>query len=463
MKEQVLNKYKLEIDKSPYPIADDVASYDDLESSTVDPEAVDEETWSDRLREKIIAVITDERVQKASALSSRLLGVVSQVALAKNNPMALLSAGGSVVSMITESYGLNNLTEWDKFLMRNPMRATRSNIPPLLYRSGLLDKIPMTKFVENTDNNYLLGIRYPDNSIFAMLMMSDGRVTDHVWASPRFFKPGAIGEVYSSMISKAFSGAHVELGLSNDEGRNGLVLREYEHDLSVPYLGKHDPVKFADEVEFFRRRNIHHSVILHGPGGTGKTTFVMSYAELTKQRVFLVGPSAFENMNAGELEGLVDAIRPDILMLDDFDKARRNNIVYTTLPSLATKYPRMVNVITCNNPEQLDVAILRPGRGGDLVEFGVPDTEDKLVLLDQYMRHYKVDPAEFDLAELVSKMDPHYTHDWVRHIAKRAIDYSTQERLLGFIALTNKKMKLISRRFSDFDTKLAELAATIER
>jgi hypothetical protein len=185
---------------------------------------------------------------------------------------------------------------------------------------------------------------------------------------------------------------------------------------------------------------------------THNTTYVMSYAELTKQRVFLVGPAAFEHMGAGELEGLVDAIRPDILMLDDFDKSRRNNVVYVTLPALATKYPRMVIVITCNKPELLDVAILRPGRGGDLIEFGIPDKADKEILLTQYMLHYKVDPLTFNVKALVAKMDPLYTHDWVRHIAKRAIDYSTQERLLGFIALTNKKIKLVARQGSEYDS-----------
>lgn len=788
--------------------SDDVAdSLRGLDSKTEDEDDLPYElTFSEKVKEKLIAIITDERLQKASSLSTRLLSIVSQVALAKNNPMALLSAAGSVIGIITDSYGLNNLSEWDKWMLRHPMKGFRSNIPQLMYRSGLLDKVPLKKFIQNGDNNYLMGLEFPDGSMFTMLMTADGRATDHGWASPKLLQPGALGQVYSYMISKAFAGAHVELGVSNGEERGSLVLREYVHDLSVPYLGKHAPEKFADEVEYFRRRGIQHSVILHGPGGTGKclgkntpvlmydgtiklvqnvkngdllmgpdgnprtvqgvtqghgqlykvhpssggepfvcndahvlslkdrrskkipgtrlkarvgdaksaptinipikdfllksndfknnhllwratieyshkslevdpyilglwlgdgnsdrasltsadetlsavwsswvesngdvikvyeqkenkssifaaqtgssssvrsnavlrkigvmgsgiekhiphiyltasvqqrlqllaglidsdgwlsrrdnyfeitqknqklatdicylarslgfkvaqasvdkncqtgaigtyqritiggnliavptklirkqvtvmhqnkdpslsgfqiedigegdyygftldedhlfllgdftvthnTTYIMSYAELTKQRVFLVGPAAFEHMSAGELEGLVDAIRPDILMLDDFDKSRRNNIVYTTLPALGTKYPKMVIVITCNRPENLDVAILRPGRGGDLVEFGVPDKQDKMTLLEQYMIHYKVDPKTFDIPALVGKMDALYTHDWVRHIAKRAIDYSTQERLMGFIALTNKKIKLVARNMSEYDTQ----------
>lgn len=100
-------------------------------------------------------------------------------------------------------------------------------------------------------------------------------------------------------------------------------------------------------------------------------------------------------------------------------------------------------MITCNTPEDLGPAFLRPGRGGELIEFPPPTPEERIELLKLYMKISKIPVEEFDLEALSSEMTDIYTHDWVRLIAEQAIIHDTQARLLAYIKQTNEKLQFI--------------------
>ena len=206
------------------------------------------------------------------------------------------------------------------------------------------------------------------------------------------------------------------------------------------YVGKNCPILFADKVERFRKKGLDHSIILYGPPGTGKTTFIMSYAELRRKRVLIVGPDVIDA--EVDISMFVDVLKPDILLLDDYDRSDDCGFAYSSLPALKSRNPNLMVVITANHPKRLGAAILRPGRGGHLEEFPAPSAEDKAKLLETYLEFYKVDGRNnINPEEIVETLSDQWTHDWIRHLAKMFLVYTTDEERKEFINITNSQLK----------------------
>ena len=182
---------------------------------------------------------------------------------------------------------------------------------------------------------------------------------------------------------------------------------------------------------------------------THNTSFVFSYAELTRRSVLMFGASAVNSLSAGDLESLVVAFRPDVLLLDDFEYIHDDSSAsfFTSLPDIRKKFPRMLLAMTCNNVEEIEDAITRPGRGGRILPtFAAPGPEarervlrfylDKYLTTDQRMWFKDVVEVVaddgtvtketrlrevFNSHELAEAMCEYFTQDWIRSIAERCV------------------------------------------
>jgi ATP-dependent 26S proteasome regulatory subunit len=95
-----------------------------------------------------------------------------------------------------------------------------------------------------------------------------------------------------------------------------------------------------------------------------------------------------------ELDFLVDNLNPDFLIVDDLDRAAD---LATVLPTLLTvfsdfrgKHPGVTVVLTANDYKVLDVALLRPGRIDELVEFHPPKPDERRLILLGYLEELRV-------------------------------------------------------------------------
>ena len=177
---------------------------------------------------------------------------------------------------------------------------------------------------------------------------------------------------------------------------------------------------------------------------THNTTMLMSYAELCRKRALIISPDIISG--GFDISVYVDVLKPDVLLLDDYDRADSYNFAYTTLPAIKSRHPQLLVCITCNHPARLGSAILRPGRGGHMMKFDAPDAEDRKIIFLKYLEHYKVPNTEnLDIDLILSNIDEEWTHDWIRHLAKMAIVFNTQEELLEFIETTNQQLEWVGK------------------
>lgn len=145
----------------------------------------------------------------------------------------------------------------------------------------------------------------------------------------------------------------------------------------------------------FRSAGVSRKVLVHGPPGTGKSTF----ARIVASRI---GGGKVVRIAASDLRGasfLLTVLRPDVVVIDDLDREDSSHIL-DSLHAIedvtrATSGTRIQTIIaTLNTLSAIDPAMLRPGRFDEHVYLGGLADEDRKTAIIQYGQRYGVDVTD---------------------------------------------------------------------
>lgn len=107
------------------------------------------------------------------------------------------------------------------------------------------------------------------------------------------------------------------------------------------------------------------SVLLYGPPGTGKSTMARTIIENLGIRSFRIRVEDVAALESSTLFEAINIFQPDAIILDDFDRAHSQAQLLETL-EFFQRHVKLV-IATVNDRNQLDEAILRPGRFDELI------------------------------------------------------------------------------------------------
>lgn len=102
------------------------------------------------------------------------------------------------------------------------------------------------------------------------------------------------------------------------------------------------------------------SVLLDGRPGTGKSTIARWLAAQVGGRVLCVSASSVTRMTPESLEGLVAWLRPDVVLIDDFDRVGSHGEMLTAIERVRLMVKLFV--VSTNNLKHMDAAAVRPQR-----------------------------------------------------------------------------------------------------
>ena len=157
-------------------------------------------------------------------------------------------------------------------------------------------------------------------------------------------------------------------------------------------------------------------ILLQGPPGTGKTYMAKAFAGEVKHAFYAVNASQFGNVFAGlgakQINNMFKTAKenaPSVIFIDEFDSlgfartgatgaVERDNT--KTLTALLANMDGFNNedevlvIAATNRAEDLDPALLRPGRFDKKIVIGIPDKEDRKEVIEYHLKGKNVDSDE---------------------------------------------------------------------
>ena len=137
------------------------------------------------------------------------------------------------------------------------------------------------------------------------------------------------------------------------------------------------PSKRANEYSVYLRKcidaGVSRSVMLYGPPGTGKSTMARTIVESLGMKSFRIRVEDIAHIETSAVFEAISIFEPDAVILDDFDRSDMQAKLLETL-EFFQQHVKLV-IATVNNKNNLDEAILRPGRFDELLQIKQMDDD----------------------------------------------------------------------------------------
>ncbi|CCE61403.1 hypothetical protein TPHA_0A03260 [Tetrapisispora phaffii CBS 4417] len=236
----------------------------------------------------------------------------------------------------------------------------------------------------------------------------------------------------------------------DDIGGLDEIKRELRETVEYPVLHPDQYTKFGLSPS--------KGVLFYGPPGTGKTLLAKAVAtEVSANFISVKGPellSMWYGESESNIRDIFDKARaaaPTVVFLDELDsiaKARGNsqdNVGDRVVNQLLTEMDGMnakknVFVIgATNRPDQIDPAILRPGRLDQLIYVPLPDEVGRLSILEAQLRKSPLEPG-LDL-RAIAKASQGFSGADLSYIAQRAAKFAIKDSIEAHKLAESKKVK----------------------
>ena len=180
----------------------------------------------------------------------------------------------------------------------------------------------------------------------------------------------------------------------------------------------------VDLHRWFVADKVHRTYLLHGPRGTGKTSFEVLFAREFGGRALMLDASALPLFSVRDVDFLIRTLRPRFLVIDDIDLAPIDTVAHRLLfmlQRMKTSAPDTCIMLSVNDASKLPSALLRCGRIDIPIRFEPPEADETEQMVRAALAQHNV-PDERRTDDVVARIiagSTDLTHAYVADLCMR--------------------------------------------
>lgn len=360
---------------------------------------------------KIVDIVTDPTVRKTSKFATAVLEIASY--MDRKNPISIGSGTIALIDAALEAYEYPFPSKCEQFAKKNGLKLKSGTLPKIIIDAGITDVSKhRTIFVDHPwaikrmeidENNTLY---YAENTdVTSPYVNLTDRISTHYYCAETF----NFDKLFNMIWEKYPDGAVLStLNVNRNKWELENVRLNQLFSKDSYYIGELDIDSFANEVKTFISENVARSFMLVGEPGTGKSSFALAVARNISNRILKIDPNMAHKFSSTEFDFLIDNLKPDVLIFDDFDRAAMMNESHQLLfllENLKHRFPKMVVFATVNYFEKLDKALVRPGRFDEILWFDLPNENIRSEIIKKYLTDNGLSVDEECFKSIVEKTD----------------------------------------------------------
>ena len=261
------------------------------------------------------------------------------------------------------------------------------------------------------------------------------------------------GYNYLKLTNLLFDMVDGRLYLSAKSG-DKLVVEKLDQEVNQQDFIMDDKLftSLTTEIDRFKAQGIQRSYILYGLPGTGKSSFCLELSKRVSGKILKIDSNTFNNLSNQGTRVLIENLDCDFIIVDDIDKISTSDLpaFLYTLEAIKSFARKPTLLATVNDMGRLDRAVIRPGRFDDIIEFKLPNYNQRRAFIKSILAKFNVSlPAEElnMFAKVTDGMSQAYLKEYCQQ-CRIELDFPT---LLIKIGNRKKYLKVLNARMEEDD------------